>query len=644
MKNDKTRKCPARVKPKTGRLKRWLRRIVILVAVLIGAFVLFRLVYPVWTNSRVPADAPRIAFSLDDTLLGYIGITDTPYQRVLSAAGGRLVTLRPDAAGDPVDPNAVRALLEDKRIDGLLLPGGGDVDPSLYGGDPNATMLVHRLRDDFEIALIHAAREKGLPILGICRGCQLINVAMGGRVRNLRLEPEIKKQHFILRGHAVDLVPDSKLAAIFGVTRLEKVVSLHGNCVAELAPGVRVAATGPGGTIEAIEADAAGNKGWIIGIQWHPEMTNDKQVQHKVFKSLVKRARRLHARRESGDSSRSELDGLPRAGEKLRSRRSLIARDKTRYDIEFYYHRGRGRIRAVVRVGDRVLNGLFNRFYSIAPDREFSLTIRWEHDSAVIYVNSVRMSLRESTIDTDAIYDAMEAMLGKRPNIVVHPPHGGVLKRTFKAQAFTRSGAQDYLVNERGDIDPFSLDSLCIAYRRERIRAQNPQQMKGIGISLIMAESNAGRFSAEIISGVDDISGYGIISRLDSDTEQEITEPRFHKHEVKKIAYWTFHTHSVWGGIVARYTFGFLDGWVVSAEKVVLGQGIGPDYRHDYLDKYATGARRTRLPDTSGQDPLRLIPAFRVVFLGFGLSLLLIAHLLRNRRQRAKRASSGGSH
>ena len=298
MKNEKAQESSAKARPPAGRLKRWLRRIAIALVVLIGAFVLFRLIYPVWTNSRVPADAPRIAFSLDNTALGYVGITDTPYQRVMRASGGRLVALRPNAAGDPVDPNAVKTLLEEERIDGLLLPGGGDVDPNLYGGDPNATMLVHRLRDDFEIALIRAARAKGLPILGICRGCQLINVAMGGRVRNLRLEPEMKKQHFVLRGHAVDLAPDSELANIFGVTRLEKVVSIHGNCVAELAPGVRVAATGPGDTIEAIEADSADKKGWVIGIQWHPEMTHDKQVQHKVFKTFVDRARRHRASAE----------------------------------------------------------------------------------------------------------------------------------------------------------------------------------------------------------------------------------------------------------------------------------------------------------------------------------------------------------
>jgi len=295
MKNEKAQESPARARPPAGRLKRWLRRIAIALAVLIGAFVLFRLIYPAWTNARVPADAPRIAFSLDDTVLGYVGITDATYQRVMKAAGGRLIALRPDAAGEPVDPNAIRVLLEDKQIDGVLLTGGGDVDPDLYGGDPNATMLVHRLRDDFEIALIRAAREKGLPILGICRGCQIINVAMGGRVRNLRLEPEMKKQHFVLRGHAVDFDPDSELANIFGVTRLGKVVSIHGNSVAEPAPGVKIAATGPGGIIEAIEANSADNKGWVVGIQWHPEMTLDKQVQHKVFNAFIDRARKHRA-------------------------------------------------------------------------------------------------------------------------------------------------------------------------------------------------------------------------------------------------------------------------------------------------------------------------------------------------------------
>lgn len=287
--------------PAPKRLKRWLRRVVIILVVLVSAYVLFRILYPVWINSRLPSDAPRIAFSLDNSLLGRIGVTDATYQRVMTAAGGRLITFRPDVAGDPVDPEAVDVLLDKERIDGVLLTGGGDVDPNLYGGDPSLTILVHRLRDDFEITLIHAARRRGLPILGICRGCQIINVALGGTVRNLRKEPEVKKRHLLLKGHPVDLVPNSKLADIFGVTHMEKVVSLHGNAIGEPAPDVRIAATGPGDVIEAIEADSAERNGWIIGIQWHPELTLDSEVQHKVYNHLVDRAREVCQNQPSRD-------------------------------------------------------------------------------------------------------------------------------------------------------------------------------------------------------------------------------------------------------------------------------------------------------------------------------------------------------
>ncbi len=300
--NDEETKNSGKATPPVRRLRRWLRRIGIALALLIGIYVLFRLVYPVWIDMRLPTDAPRVAFSLDNTLLGRIGITDATYQRVMTKAGGRLITLRPNAAGDPdVNPEAVTALLEEKEIDGVLLAGGGDVDPKLYGGDPNLTRLVHRLRDDFEIALIRAARQRGLPMLGICRGCQIINVALGGTVRNLRKEQDVIDRHLGLTGHPVDLVPDSKLAETLGVRHLTKVVSLHGNAVGEPAPGVRIAATGPDGVVEAIEADSAGQTGWIVGIQWHPELTLDDQVQHKVYKELVDRARKVRKRRLSAN-------------------------------------------------------------------------------------------------------------------------------------------------------------------------------------------------------------------------------------------------------------------------------------------------------------------------------------------------------
>ena len=278
------------------RKRRWLRRLGIVLALLVVTYLLFRLFYPPWINMRLPADAPRIAFSLDNTIIGRIGITDATYQHAMLKAGGRLITLRPDAAGDPeVSPDAVKALLEEKQIDGILLAGGGDVDPKLYGGDPNKTMLVHRLRDDFEIALIHAAKKQGLPILGICRGCQILNVALGGTVRNLRREDNVKGRHLSLKRHAVELTPKSSLAELLGVTNLSKVISLHGQAVGTIGRGVRIAATGPGEVVEAIEADSDSGRGWILGIQWHPELTLNDKVQHSIFRAFVDHARKTRS-------------------------------------------------------------------------------------------------------------------------------------------------------------------------------------------------------------------------------------------------------------------------------------------------------------------------------------------------------------
>ncbi len=293
MNKRKSGKSKKAAKPKR-RKRRWLRRIAIVFALLIVTYLLFRLFYPAWINIRLPDDAPRIAFSLDNTLIGRIGLTDASYQRAMFKAGGRLIILRPDAAGDPVvSPDAVKALLDDKQFDGILLAGGGDVDPKLYGGDPNRTMLVHRLRDDFEIALICEAKKRGLPILGICRGCQILNIALGGTIRNLRREDNVKGCHLSLKRHAVEITPKTNLAELLGVTHLSKVISLHGQAVGTPGRGVRVAATGPGKVVEAIETES----GWALGIQWHPELTINDKVQHRIFEAFVDRARKARESR-----------------------------------------------------------------------------------------------------------------------------------------------------------------------------------------------------------------------------------------------------------------------------------------------------------------------------------------------------------
>ena len=284
--------------PRAKQAPRWPIGIGIALLALVGLFWMSRLAIRIWSQSRLEADAPRIAFSLDNTLLGEIGITDATYEQAMTRAGGRLIRLRPDMAGSPkVDPEAVEALLDEKEIDGVLLTGGGDIDPELYGGDTDNTLLVHRLRDDFEIALIRAANERGLPILGICRGCQILNVALGGTLRSLRGEKELIKSHLTLTGHSVELASRSKLAGALEVVRLDDAISLHGQAVDRPGEGLKVVGVADGGVAEAIEADADIVGAWMIGIQWHPELAPTDEVQNRLFRTFVHTAGEARNRR-----------------------------------------------------------------------------------------------------------------------------------------------------------------------------------------------------------------------------------------------------------------------------------------------------------------------------------------------------------
>jgi len=209
----------------------------------------------------------------------------------LTRAGARLITLEPDDAGSSkVDPEKVKALLDSNQIDGVLLSGGGDVDPELYGGDPDKAMLIKRHRDNFEIALIKEARTRYLPIRGICRGCQILNVAFGGTLRNLRDDELLSGNHFTVSGHAVEVSESSRLAGILGVSRLTDVHSFHGQAVDRLGENISIAATANDGVIEAIEVDAENDETWIFGVQWHPEMALSDETQNRLFHAFVEQA------------------------------------------------------------------------------------------------------------------------------------------------------------------------------------------------------------------------------------------------------------------------------------------------------------------------------------------------------------------
>jgi putative glutamine amidotransferase len=167
-------------------------------------------------------------------------------------------------------------------IDGLLLSGGEDVDPALYGEQPHATVVgVDSERDHFEIALIKAARGRNLPIFAICRGLQILNVACGGTlVQDIATEIAGALDHswkvpphkpYDL-AHEVWLDKDTLLARLMrerlSDTDSCETNSRHHQAVKQVAPGFHVSATAPDGVIEAIEDPAAR---FCLGVQWHPE-------------------------------------------------------------------------------------------------------------------------------------------------------------------------------------------------------------------------------------------------------------------------------------------------------------------------------------------------------------------------------------
>ncbi len=246
--------------------------------------------FDVWRHAVVPDDAPRIAMSLDDTWLVDIGVMRATYEQALARAGGELFPLSTEDIGEtPITPERARELLA--AMDGLLLTGGGDVDPELYGGDPEDATGVSRVRDDFEAALIREARRRRMPILGICRGCQILNVAHGGTLRNLRSDEELKTAHFNFGGHAVTLEPGSALVRILESTRLDRVESFHGQAVGTPGQGVRVVARSADGVTEAIEIGDPAVE-WIVAVQWHPELTVIDEKQQALLKAFVEAARR----------------------------------------------------------------------------------------------------------------------------------------------------------------------------------------------------------------------------------------------------------------------------------------------------------------------------------------------------------------
>ena len=193
----------------------------------------------------------------------------------------------------PPGENQLDKLLS--HLDGLILSGGGDVDPTLYGGQPHQTVYnVSPERDNSEAAIVSKIVESGMPMLCICRGLQVLNVALGGTL--IEHIPDVVGEEVPHRAlprnpvmHPVQVQSDSKLGRVLQSEQVET-ASWHHQALDRVAPGLEVVATAPDGILEALEMP---HHPWLVAVQWHPELTAaDDPVQQRLFDTLVEVARR----------------------------------------------------------------------------------------------------------------------------------------------------------------------------------------------------------------------------------------------------------------------------------------------------------------------------------------------------------------
>jgi putative glutamine amidotransferase len=198
------------------------------------------------------------------------------YVRSVAAAGGAPLLVPPGA-----DLEVTLGV-----VDGLVFTGGSDLDPVLYGAESHPeTSGVIRERDDFELSLMRLALERDVPMLAICRGSQVLNVALGGNLEQHVPDRVGTESHREVPGvfseHGVDVVGDTRLASV--LTASDRVKSHHHQGFGDLGKGLRVAAQAPDGTVEAVEDPS---RQFTVGVLWHPEAGDDLAL----FEALVAEA------------------------------------------------------------------------------------------------------------------------------------------------------------------------------------------------------------------------------------------------------------------------------------------------------------------------------------------------------------------
>lgn len=199
----------------------------------------------------------------------------------------------------PVVEEQIDDILE--HLDGLLITGGGDINPARYGSHPDTTVEgVDDERDEFELALVRNARARRLPTMAICRGLQVVNVALGGTlVQDLPSHSGAHGHDVTGEGayepHSEALIESGcRIAGIIG-EGLHTINSIHHQAVERLGDGLRVVGAAPDGTVEAIEHQ---DESWpLIAVQWHPEFLGmrDHGDSHNLFQAFVDLAAKYRA-------------------------------------------------------------------------------------------------------------------------------------------------------------------------------------------------------------------------------------------------------------------------------------------------------------------------------------------------------------
>jgi putative glutamine amidotransferase len=218
---------------------------------------------------------------------------DASIATAVRGAGGLPMMLYRAGADSP-EALAAHADALVARVDALVLTGGADVSPGMYGEEAlNPAWVGDPDRDRWEMALYRAALSHQVPVLGVCRGAQLINVAEGGSLwqdlATLRDGSKVHRSQELYDGlsHDVSVVEGTELFALFG-DDTHHVNSVHHQGLKAVPDHLRVIATSPDGVAEAIER--AGTP-WVLGVQWHPEWMQDRPAQRRIFERLIELAR-----------------------------------------------------------------------------------------------------------------------------------------------------------------------------------------------------------------------------------------------------------------------------------------------------------------------------------------------------------------